>query len=108
LVERPQQASGGIGSEEQLDLRDSENESDKFDSGERYVDSFVAGLDSVAVGVNRVAVKSNVSPMPSLKPQLFVVLEKIVGNQSKTLDTQCELDFTFLHLVFRKLNSLHT
>jgi hypothetical protein len=59
LVERPQQASGSIDSEVQLDLRNSENESDKFDSGGRYVDSFASGLDSVAVGVNRVTVKSN-------------------------------------------------
>jgi hypothetical protein len=50
---------GGIDSEVQLDLRNSENESDKFDSGGRYVDSFASGLDSVAVGVNRVTVKSN-------------------------------------------------
>jgi hypothetical protein len=45
-------ASLGGGSELQLDLRGGENESNKFDSGGRY-------LDSVAAYVNRAAVKSN-------------------------------------------------
>jgi hypothetical protein len=40
-------------------LGGNKNESDKFDSGGRYVDSFAGGLDSVAAGVNRAAVKSN-------------------------------------------------
>jgi hypothetical protein len=49
-LRRPQQASDGSGSE---------NKSDKFDSGGRYVDSFAGGLDSMAAGANRVKVKSN-------------------------------------------------
>jgi hypothetical protein len=58
-LRRPQQASGGSGSELQFDLRGSENKSEKFDSGGKYVDSFAGGLDSVTAGMNRVEVESN-------------------------------------------------
>jgi hypothetical protein len=40
-------------------LRGGENGSDKFNSDEWYVDSFADDLDSLAVDVNRVAMKSN-------------------------------------------------
>jgi hypothetical protein len=43
----------------QLDLRGDKNESDKFDSIGRYVNSFASSLDSMAANMNRVAVKSN-------------------------------------------------
>jgi hypothetical protein len=53
------EAPSADSSDLQLDLRGSENESNKFNSSGRYADWFANDHDSVAINLNRVPVKSN-------------------------------------------------
>jgi hypothetical protein len=60
MSSRRKQALGGGGVELQLDLHDDDNKlNNLFDSGGRYVDTFVGVLNSVTADVNHVAVKLN-------------------------------------------------